>query len=482
MIPNWLLKRAALTPYASALYFEGKTWSYAELKSEAVNRAGKLHALGLSRGSRIAIVGGTTVEMAILIHSCLLAGIEMVLLNTKLTIQEIDYQLRDSQSELLVCDEAFLSKGEQQVCRTVLAHDLKDYPSKPLQLEAQWEDDRILTIMYTSGTTGSPKGVKQTAKNHTSSALSAVLNSGLHDGDAWLHMMPLFHISGFSILARAVLYGSEVRLFEKFDASVAAEEITKGHVSGMSVVAVTLERLLKVIEERKLTVHPRFRTLLAGGGPVPISYLKRAEKCGLPVLQTYGMTETSSQTATLAASDALRKPGSTGKPLFFTEIIIEGAVKVFDRGEILVKGPHVTKGYIGSHSSTEVLKDGWLHSGDVGYFDDEGFLFVSDRRSDLIISGGENIYPAEIESVLIEHPHVVEAGVCAMPDEEWGSVPAAFVVITAETSIEELYLYSQTRFASFKVPKAFYVVDELPRNASNKLMRHKLRERFNNEG
>ncbi len=476
MIPNWLLKRAALTPHAPALTFQRQTWSYLQMKEEAVDRAGKLRALGLERGSRIALLGGTSAEMALLIHGCLLAGVEMVMLNARLTSEEIEYQLRDSESELLVCEESFRNQAAQRVCRSIVYDEFLQLEGEPMQLEQMWEEDRTLTIMYTSGTTGFPKGVRQTAGNHTSSALSAVLNSGLHAGDAWLHMMPLFHISGFSILARAVLYGSEVRLFEKFDAATAAEEITTGRVSGMSVVAVTLERLLTVIETNNLTVHPKFRTLLAGGGPVPISYLKRAEQCGLPVLQTYGMTETSSQTATLSAEDALRKPGSAGKPLFFTDIHIDGAAEPFDRGEILIKGPHVTKGYIGKHSTAEALQEGWLHSGDIGYFDDEGFLFVADRRSDLIISGGENIYPAEIEAVLAEHPQVLEAGVCAMPSAEWGAIPAAFVVTRSPIEAESLKEFCQTRLASYKLPKSFHFVDELPRNASNKLLRKELRD------
>ncbi|WOV83397.1 o-succinylbenzoate--CoA ligase [Sporosarcina jeotgali] len=476
MIPNWLLKRAALTPHAPALTFQRKTWSYLQLKEEAADRAGKLRALGLERGSRIALLGGTSAEMALLIHGCLLAGVEMVMLNARLTAEEIEYQLQDSESELLVCEEAFRNQAKQQICQTIVYDEFLQLERESFPLEQMWEEDRTLTIMYTSGTTGFPKGVRQTAENHTSSALSAVLNSGLHAGDAWLHMMPLFHISGFSILARAVLYGSEVRLFEKFDASAAAEEITTGRVTGMSVVAVTLERLLTVIENNKLTVHPKFRTLLAGGGPVPVSYLKRAEQCGLPVLQTYGMTETSSQTATLSAEDALRKPGSAGKPLFFTEIQIDGADEPFDRGEILIKGPHVTKGYIGKHTTAEALQEGWLHSGDIGYFDDEGFLFVADRRSDLIISGGENIYPAEIEAVLAEHPQVAEAGVCAMASAEWGAIPAAFVVTRSPINAESLMEFCQTRLASYKLPKSFHFVDELPRNASNKLLRKELRE------
>ncbi|WP_432352546.1 o-succinylbenzoate--CoA ligase [Sporosarcina sp. A2] len=481
MIPNWLLKRAALTPHASALSFQGQTWTYLDLKEEALDRAGKLRTLGLERGSRIALLGGTSAEMALLIHGCLLAGVEMVLLNARLTVEEIEYQLNDSQSEMLVYDASFCDKAGEVDWRAIGYDELVQSQATPFQLEQEWAEDRSLTVMYTSGTTGFPKGVRQSAENHTSSALSAVLNSGLHDGDSWLHMMPLFHISGFSILARAVLYGSEVRLFEKFDAAVAAEEISSGQVSGMSVVAVTLERLLTVIENDEFTVHPKFRTLLAGGGPVPVSYLKRAEQCGLPVLQTYGMTETSSQTATLSVEDALRKSGSAGKPLFFTDIQIEGVDEPFIKGEILIKGPHVTKGYIGNHADTQALQNGWLHSGDIGYFDDEGFLFVADRRSDLIISGGENIYPAEVEAVLIEHPEILEAGVCAMPSKEWGAIPVAFVVAQSTVSEGDLRTFCATRLASYKIPKAIHFVSELPRNASNKLMRKKLRECVNGE-
>lgn len=476
MIPNWLMKQSQLSPSRRAISFQDQTWSYLELKEEAMERAGKLHTLGLMKGSRVALLGGTSAEMALLIHGCLLAGVEMVLLNSRLTPEEIAYQLCDSESELLLCEDSFKDKAAQSECRMVLYTEFVDLEPIPFTVDEEWEEDQTLTIMYTSGTTGFPKGVRQTAENHTASALSAVLNSGLHEGDAWLHMMPLFHISGFSILARAVLYGSEVRLFEKFDASTAADEIVNERVTGMSVVGVTLERLLTVLERENLQVPSSFRTLLAGGGPVPVNYLKRAEACGLPVLQTYGMTETSSQTATLSSSDALRKPGSAGKPLFFADIRIDGAAQPLKKGEILIKGPHVTQGYIGKHKTKQALQNGWFYSGDIGYFDEEGFLFVSDRRSDLIISGGENIYPAELEAVLAEHPQVAEAGVCAAPSEKWGAVPVAFLVMRESVPLTDLQAFCEMRLASYKVPKAFHIIDEMPRNASNKLMRSKLRE------
>ncbi|WP_040286053.1 o-succinylbenzoate--CoA ligase [Sporosarcina koreensis] len=478
MIPNWLMKRASLSPEAPALSFEGETLSYAELYDRAMDHAGKLRAAGLHAGSRAALLGGTSAEMAVLIHGCLLAGVEMVLLNVRLTAEEIGYQLGDAAADLLICEDFCIPQTGSANCGALSYSDFSRLPAHPVEPEREWQDDRTLTIMYTSGTTGFPKGVRQTAGNHTASAVSAVLNSGLRDGDAWLHMMPLFHISGFSILARAVLYGTEVRLFRKFDAYLAAEEIGSGRVSGMSAVAVTLERLLTEFERSGRTVPETFRTLLAGGGPVPVNYLERAQRIGLPVLQTYGMTETSSQTATLSAGDALRKIGSAGKPLFFSDIRIEGAAGPGSRGEILIRGPHVTKGYVGRHSGKGALQDGWLHSGDIGYFDEDGFLFVSDRRSDLIISGGENIYPAEIEEVLAAHPAVKEAGVCAMRDEKWGAVPAAFIKTTGPQQLdpEDLEIFCRERLAAYKVPKVFRFIEEMPRNSSNKLMRSRLRE------
>jgi O-succinylbenzoic acid--CoA ligase len=289
--------------------------------------------------------------------------------------------------------------------------------------------------------------------------------------------MPLFHISGFSILMRSVLYGMTVNLHTKFDASMAVEEILSGTVTRMSVVAVTLERIITVLEERNLSFPNTFQSMLVGGGPVPLNYLERAIERNIPVLQTYGMTETSSQTTTLSSEDAIRKLGSAGKPLFFADIRIDGEEEI---GEICVKGPHVTKGYVGAASSKDPLVDGWLHTGDIGYIDEEGYLFVVDRRSDLIISGGENIYPAEVEQALVKHPAIKEAGVVGTQDDKWGQVPVAFVVLKDDVKEEELKAFMKTQIASYKQPTAYYFVEQLPRNASNKLLRRELFKHIKN--
>lgn len=476
MIPNWLLQRAYLTPDRMALSFGEAQWTFRQLSEEAERIARKLRWNGLNEGDRIALLGRSTPEMVFVIHGCLLAGLEIVMLNSRLSSKEISWQLEDSGASTLLADDEFLDHINEVGIPNLTFSAIESSDALHCAFTKMWEPSRTITIMYTSGTTGFPKGVRQTVGNHTSSALSSVLNLGLAEDDIWLCTMPLFHISGFSILARSVIYGMGVRLYEKFDAVAIVDEIEKGTSTRISVVATGLHRILEQFEKNGSVAHPSFKTMLAGGGPVPDDYLRRAANYRLPVLQTYGMTETSSQTATLSSEDALRKSGSAGKPLFFNQITIRDAEQPGDFGEVLVMGPHVTPGYIGHASERDPLEDGWLPTGDIGYIDAEGYLFIVDRRSDLIISGGENIYPAEIENVLISHPHVKEAGVCGQDHPEWGSVPVAFIVDDGNLSVADLEAYCVEQLARYKIPKSFYFVDELPRNASNKLLRRELKE------
>ncbi|WP_432360132.1 o-succinylbenzoate--CoA ligase [Sporosarcina sp. UB5] len=476
MIPNWLLQRAYLTPNRMALSFGDEQWTFQQLLEKASRIAWKLKWNGLNEGDRIALLGRSTPEMVFVIHGCLLAGLEIVMLNSRLSAKEISWQLNDCEASTLIVDDELMERVKGIITPTLTFLAIESSEMQKFNFTEMWDTSRTITIMYTSGTTGFPKGVRQTAGNHTASALSSVLNLGLTDDDIWLCTMPLFHISGFSILARSVIYGMGVRLYEKFDAKSIVEEIQNGTVTRISVVAIGLHRILEQFEKNDSVAHPSFQTMLAGGGPVPDEYLRQAKQYELPVLQTYGMTETSSQTATLSSDDALRKVGSAGKPLFFNQIKIRDARQPGDYGEVLVMGPHVTPGYIGHASDSNPLKDGWLPTGDIGYIDEEGYLFIVDRRSDLIISGGENIYPAEIENVLMSHPHVKEAGVCGQDHDEWGSVPIAFIVGEKQLKVADLEEHCKKQLASYKIPKEFHFVEQLPRNASNKLLRRELKE------
>ncbi|SDM69506.1 2-succinylbenzoyl-CoA synthetase [Psychrobacillus sp. OK028] len=468
MFPNLLLKRAHLTPERIALRFKGEVWTFQQLYIEANEFAERLHAKGIQPGMRIAILSSSNAELVIAIHGCLQLGCELVMLNERLSEVELNYQLHDSNPDVLLVDnvERKISYRQRFSFDDVHSHERKVYP-----IESDWSKERTISIMYTSGTTGRPKGVRQSLENHVMNATGSALHLGIHPDDCWLCIVPLFHISGFSILMRSVLYGMTVSLHTKFDPEKVVDEIIDGSATRMSLVAVMLQRIVSVLENRNEYFPDSFQSILVGGGPVPLSYLERAIERNIPVQQTYGMTETASQTTTLSSADAIRKLGSAGKPLFFADVRIDGNEKM---GEICIKGPHVTKGYIGAAESKKPLIDGWLHTGDIGYLDEDGYLFVIDRRSDLIISGGENIYPAELESALVKHPAVIEAGVTGRQDDKWGQVPIAFIVVKEQVTIDELKDFMKTQIASYKLPKEYYFINALPRNGANKLVRREL--------
>lgn len=478
MYPNWILQRARLTPDRIALTFEDQTYTFKQIKNISLKRAQQLAGFGLKKNSRVAVLGPNEPKLIFIMYACMHLQCEMVMLNRKLARDELDYQIRDSECHIvLVSDEDthLLYDSTPQL----LFSQIEKAEEEPIEIDEEWDLQQTTSIMYTSGTTGFPKGVRQTVGNHQANALSSVLNIGLSEEDVWLCIVPIFHISGFSILVRSLLYGNEVKLYRMFEPEKVVNDIASGRVTFMSAVAVMLERVIDGLEEQGLDASSKFKLILAGGGPVPEKYLERAQKVQLGVAQTYGMTETSSQTATLSNEDAFRKIGSAGKPLFFNQIKILDADRPFVEGEICIRGPHVTPGYIGRFIDKKSTVDGWLHTGDIGYLDDEGYLYVVDRRSDLIISGGENVYPAQIENVLLSHPAVIEAGVCGIGDDTWGHVPVAFVILKKDVSKEELIAYCREKLAKFKVPKDIHFVKQLPRNGSNKLMRRKLLELLN---
>lgn len=471
--PNWLSQRAHLSGSRMALSYGEKTWTFAEMDRKSTEYAARLASFGITAESRVAILAKSNPESVFVMYACLHVGCEMVMLNERLSAAELKYQLADSTAGYLLVDEELQEKI--QFDNKILFGEIKTTERSEFIPSPEWPEDRTISIMYTSGTTGYPKGVRQTAENHFSSAVSSALNIGISPDDVWLCAMPLFHISGFSILMRSLVYGMGVQLHPKFDAAACVNALVDGTVTHMSVVGVTLERVLNELETQSLKISPKFKSMLAGGGPVPVSYMERAEKFGISVLQTYGMTETSSQTTTLQHADAKRKIGSSGKPLFLYQVRIGNDEPAGTNGEIQIWGPQVTPGYIGKYVAREVAENGWFHTGDIGYLDEEGFLFVVDRRSDLIVSGGENVYPAEIEKVLLGHPAVLEAGVCGMADEKWGEVPTAFVVMKTQMETQELLEFCRSQLASYKVPKQIRQVDSLPRNASNKLLRRELK-------
>ena len=486
MMPNFLKKRAFLTPKRPAIYFQEEVVTFEELYRLSYQVAGKLQGVGFQKDQYVGVLLKNNIDTVVILFALQLIGVRSVILNNRLSPSELSWQLNDSKAVSLILDDSFFEtksiiKKRIPSLKTLTKDELFSSVTHVPNIFEEISLSDICTIMYTSGTTGNPKGVIQTYGNHWWSSVGSALNLGFMEGDCWLCNVPLFHISGYSILMRSVIYGMPIVLHDHFDVERIIADINDKRVTIMSVVATTLTRIVEALQERRLP--KQFRCMLLGGGPAPLPLLQACVEKDIPVFQTYGMTESSSQIVTLAPEYSLTRLGSAGKPLFPSQIQIvteDGNVALPDiPGEIVIKGPNVTPGYLfRPEVSKEKFRNGWFHTGDIGYQDEEGFLYVLDRRSDLIISGGENVYPAEIEAALLSHPDVSEAGVTHAEDAEWGQIPIAFIVTRngANLSGEELKQFCQQKLAKYKVPKAFYFTKELPRNASKKLLRRELRE------
>lgn len=480
---NWLSKRAALSPNRMAVMSETGEWTFAQLEQRAQGLARRLKGYGIERGQYVAFLMQNGLHVVEVVHALQYAGTVTVPMNIRLTPREIAWQLADSEAVLLVFDRVNAEKAadisKELPESQMLSYDaLYELAEADESIETHIDLDDVHTIIYTSGTTGNPKGVMLTYGNHWWSAIGSALNLGIHENDRWLTCVPMFHVSGLSILMRSVIYGVTAIIHETFDAEKANQAINEHGVTIMSVVTAMLTKMVDTLGEKG---YPdSFRCMLLGGGPAPQILLEKCRDLGIPVFQSFGMSETASQIVTLAPEDMLDRLGSAGKPLFPAELRIEKDGKTTaagEVGEIVVRGPNVTKGYLKREAETQkALRDGWLYSGDLGYVDEEGFLYVLDRRKDLIISGGENVYPAEIEAVLAAHPAIEDAGVIGMEDERWGQVPVACVKTKATQVFDEgeIVGFCRDRLAGYKVPSRVYQVDELPRNASRKLLRRKL--------
>ncbi|MBB6453401.1 O-succinylbenzoic acid--CoA ligase [Salirhabdus euzebyi] len=484
-IPHWLEKRAFLSPNQTAIQLtDGTTISFANLRQDAVTFAGKLIGCGVKCGDRIALLSSNSYQMVVAIHAMTYINCSVVLLNTRLSGTEWQFQYDDAACTYLLYEDIYEADIKNL---TVSSRDtysltaIEKQKETSFNIPTEMDLEQIFTILYTSGTTGFPKGVQLTYGNHFWSAVSSALNLGLHKQDRWLATLPLFHVGGLSILIRSTVYGIPVHLHTKYSKQAIHRDIMDQGITIVSVVTVMLEELLGELGEQNYPSS--MRCMLLGGGPVPRPLLEKCKKKGVPVFQTYGMTETSSQIVTLSHEDALHKLGSAGKALFTAQVKIvkEGKkLEPNDIGEIMVKGPMVTRGYYKrEEANKEAFQNGWLHTGDLGYLDEDGYLYVVDRRKDLIVSGGENVYPAEIESVLKELDSVKDAGVVGITDKKWGQVPVAFIVQAGSKhsqDINQLKTFCKDRLAKYKIPKKFFFVDELPRNASKKLLRRELLE------
>ncbi|MET0511987.1 MAG: AMP-binding protein [Thermoleophilaceae bacterium] len=319
-------------------------------------------------------------------------------------------------------------------------------PPSDVELLETVDPEAVHTVIQTSGTTGEPKAVELSYANHAASAAASAGALGVDPADRWLCPVPLHHVAGLNVLIRCVIHRTTAVVHERFDVERVKSTLEAGEVTLASLVPTMLARL----RDAGLKRAPGLRAIALGGGPSPAGLLEWAAETGIPVTPVYGLTETCSQVVA----------GSPGRPMLGVELQVAG------NGEILVRGPMVAR--------RSLSADGWLHTGDRGRLDEEGRLDVEGRLKELIVTGGENVAPLEIEQVLLAHPAVADAGVAGLPDAEWGEAVTAFVVLRSPATSAELLDWCGAGLAPFKVPKAVHEVSELPRNASGKLLRHRL--------
>ena len=497
-LANWFLQRALRTPERAALAFEGQTWSYAHMQQRIEQLAGRLHGLGVRRGDRVAFIGLNQPMFLFSLFASARLGAIFVPLNFRLTGPEVAANVQDADASILIADAAHRNlvngvRGDLASVQCFLSEDETDGwqlidGCRPILTEqVHVSPDEVAVIMYTSGTTGRTKGAMLSHANLWWSNINAMHNFDVLADDVTLAAAPLFHIGGLNVLTLVTLQkGGLVLLHRSFDPALALAEMQRHRITTMFGVPAMFQFMARHTSFADADLSS-LRMLVCGGAPCPGSLLKIWQDRGVPIQQGYGLTETAPMVSFLAPECAVSKLGSSGRPPLFTEVrlihrdgkpVTEPGLK----GEILARGPNVMRGYWRNPTATDeaIDPDGWFHTGDIGWMDSEGFLTICDRVKDMIISGGENIYPAEVENVVNQHPAVADGAVIGVPDEKWGETVCAVVALKPgqRLELEHLREFAGRQLARYKLPRRLEIVPALPRNATGKVLKTQLRQQF----
>jgi fatty-acyl-CoA synthase len=500
---SWPERRLRISPERAAIWFEGRTTSHAGFAHRVRRTAGALAKVGVTRGDRVAWISNNHPSALETLYACGQLAAIWVPVNARLTAPEVAYVLDHSAPSVVL-----LGSGSEALSRTLRnqlpgvhawvsvepADDsdagLLNYEQLLADADPEARDTPVspedpCLIMYTSGTTGKPKGAVLTHGNMTWNATNQLLGFDFEQTERTLALAPMFHIGGLNgTVNPTLLRGGCAVLVRRFDPAETLRVIEEQRVTSFFAVPTMLDAMARQ-PDFALCDLSALRTIGAAGAPVPLPTLRTWLDRGVTMQQAYGMTEAAPGCTVLDSSDAVRKVGSVGKPVFFTDVRIvrpDGTdTEVDEVGEVVVQGPNIMAGYWNDAEHTaSVLVDGWYHTGDAGTFDDEGFLYIRDRYQDMIISGGENVYPAEIESALLSLPGIDEAAVIGVPDARWGEVALAVLVAAPGSPADPDTVRSalSQRLAGFKIPARIEFVGELPKTATGKVRKPDLRARY----
>ncbi|MFN7948681.1 MAG: long-chain-fatty-acid--CoA ligase [Blastocatellia bacterium] len=515
MLLNQVLRRAVrYSPDKPATVFEGRHQTWREVGRRVRALAEALRAAGIGPGERVAIYELNSPQFLETVFACFEIGVVIVPLNTRLAADELVFIINDAECTALITDEIlqanvagfrarlegirhFIAAGAADGFtdyETLIAQHLNgtDTPVKPAELSSE---DGLVGLFYTSGTTGLPKGVMLSHRNLWMNAMHSLVMRSAEPNPVYLHTAPMFHLADFPAIINVTLLGGAHAMIRKFDVKAVMELIERERVTSTMFVPTMLNFIIN---------HPDFdrhdlgslKRIGYGASPMPVELLRRAMQLfpGCEFNQGYGQTESSPLLTTLlfedhvtdGPEDRVRRLASCGRPVIGVEVEVVNEqgelVRPGEVGEVVARGPNVMLGYWKRPEETEsTLRGGWLHTGDMAMVDEEGYIFLVDRKKDMIISGGENVYSSEVENVIYTHPAIHEAAVIGVPDDKWGEAVRAIVTLRAGANLTERELidYCAARLADYKVPKSVEIrASELPKSGTGKILKKELREPY----
>lgn len=460
---NWLNQQAQQNPNKRFL----NELTFKEVDQRVTDLASRLYRF-VKDEHRVALLANNSVEMAIFYLALQALQVEVLMLNTRLTWEEIAARLETLDVRAVFSQDNTINFSSLRLSESRVFYTFEEIfrseACENVKLAEQYDPEQIAVIMSTSATSGVFKSVPLRWKQFAAHVKASQQRLGVRSEDNWLLVLPMYHISGLTILMRSLYNGTSITLMEKFDEEKTLQLIVNGSINMMSLVPTMFNRIVDRIDQHQL------RVVLVSGEFIPKPLVETCLKKKIPIYKSYGMTETTSQSTTFCVLEHPDKLESVGLPLPGVTIRIDNPDEE-GIGEVLIQSPMLMDGYLGKESLP-----GFINTEDIGYVDEDGFLFILDRRKNIIISGGENIYPQEIENVLYAHPDISECAVVGMKDEKWGQVPALFVVSTLDGG--SILNYLAPKIAKYKLPKKIIHLDELPKNATGKILKKNLVEKY----
>ncbi|KPB04877.1 class I adenylate-forming enzyme family protein [Bacillus sp. CHD6a] len=483
---SWLQKRSQHSPYKIAV-IDGETgekWNYKQMYDRSRDMAGRLLSAGVGAGDRVALLSPNHIVYFDLLFACREIGAIFVPINWRLAENEWNYIVRDCKANCVIVHDDYLEESKQLECQVFSLDELATKEMQKIGSPPTRFHDAA-AIIYTGGTTGHPKGVILTNENITWNAINTIVSWGLHGEDTTLTCLPMFHTGGLNALSTPLLMaGGTVVLMRSFD-SEKAIKLLNLYKCTITLMVPTMYSMLIEHPHFHGTDFPTMKTFLSGGAPCPLEIYEAFYQKGKLFKEGYGLTEAGPNNFYIDPYEAYGKKGSVGKAMLFNEVklMVNDSLEATEEevGEIYIRGSHVFSEYWEKEEETKKVKrDGWLRTGDLGRRDEEGYFYIVGRTKDMIISGGENVYPLEVEQILCQHEAVKEACVIGVPHPVWGEAVIAIVSSKRQTSERELLTFCKSRIGVYKIPKKIVFVPEIPKTAVGKLDKKNLQNSFRN--